>query len=82
MGRKERRRGPTALASLRRSTRHSVKGTALRAMMRLPRYLRYLAGDSPKLLLFCYRRRAGKSSVLRLLRRHPISAVPLLSPRL
>ena len=52
MGRKERRRGPTALALLRRSTRHLVKGTALRAMMRLPCYLRYLTGDSPKLRLY------------------------------
>ena len=50
--------------------------------MKLSSYLRYLSGDRLRLLLNYYRRRVGGSSVLRLLRRDPISAVFLLSPSL
>ena len=57
-----------------------MKGVAPRILMKLSSYLRYLSGDRLRLLLNYYRRRVGGSSVLRLLRRDPISAVSLLSP--
>ena len=50
--------------------------------MKLSSYLRYLSGDRLRLLLNYYRRRVGGSSVLRLLRRDPISVVSLPSPSL
>ena len=62
-----------------------MKDAASRALMKLSshlRYLTYLSGDRFRLLLNYYRRRVGGSSVLRLLRREPISVVSLLSPGL